>query len=264
MREAITGWRSEYHSPLGLRGSRTRTLLWKARRLKSNERVRDGIEKRQFRGICIRAPPSQESALFRVHHRYPSAVRLHGNLRPPPVGPRGALASGLPRLDDIFGSALRARSKWVDRFRDEEGLNKKGGLILQMESNPALTASILRKAASGASGTVQVAKELHIGPARVITLSRSLRDEGLAEIQTVHPKSAGRPLVKIVPTSLGREYLKAFDELNAKTLKSRPADLFRAIADAEYTRRLAERGLSPTSLLLELNSLVVPLRKPTD
>ena len=133
-----------------------------------------------------------------------------------------------------------------------------------MEINPALAASILKKAANGASGTTQMAKELRIGPARLIELSRSLREEGLTEIRTEHPRSAGRPLVRIVPTPLGEEYLKAYDVLNSKTLKSRPADLLRATTDARYARRLAERGLPTTSLFLELNSLVVPLRRTPD
>jgi len=131
-----------------------------------------------------------------------------------------------------------------------------------MENNLATVSAILKKASSGAFGTSELAKELNIGPARLIKLSRDLRNEGLAEIQTVHAKSAGRPLVKLVPTLLGEEFLEAYDALNSKTLKSRPSDLLRAADDAKYARRLAERGLSPPLVFLELNSLVVPLRRP--
>jgi len=131
-----------------------------------------------------------------------------------------------------------------------------------MENNPSLAAAVLESASSRALGTTRLAKELRIGPARLIRIVRDLRDEGLVEIQTVHAESAGRPLVKVTPTPLGEEYLKAYKALNSKTLKSRPSDLRRAVADAKYARRLAERGLSPISLFLELNSLVVPLRRP--
>ena len=126
-----------------------------------------------------------------------------------------------------------------------------------------MAAAILKNASRGTLGTSQLAKELRIAPARLIRLTRELCDEGLAQLQTVHPKSAGRPLVKLVPTPLGDEYLETYEVLNSKRLKSRPSDLLRAVADAKYARRLAERGLSPTSLFLELNSLVVPIRRPS-
>jgi len=131
-----------------------------------------------------------------------------------------------------------------------------------MENNPALIDTILKNASSGHLGTSLLAKELRIGPARLVKLARDLRDRGLAEIQTVHAKSAGRPLVKIVSTPLGDEYLEAYEAMNSRMLKSRPSDLLRAVSDAKYARRLAERGLSPALLFLELNSLVVPLRRP--
>ena len=135
-------------------------------------------------------------------------------------------------------------------------------MISQMESNHALTAAILRNASDGGLGISQLAKELHIGPARLIKLARDLCDEGLVEIQTVHARTAGRPLVRMKPTPLGDEYLDAYETLSSKMLKSRPSDLLRAVDDANYARRLVERGLSPTALFLELNSLVVALRRP--
>ena len=136
-------------------------------------------------------------------------------------------------------------------------------MISQMESNPALTAAVLKNASNEDLGMSQLAKELHIRPARLIKLARDLFDQGLVEIQTVHAGIVGRPLVKMKLTLLGNEYLDAYEALDSKMLKSRPSDLLRAVADANYTRRLAERGLSPTTLFLELNSLVIPLRRPS-
>jgi len=132
-----------------------------------------------------------------------------------------------------------------------------------MEINPALTAAVLKNASNEDLGVSRLAKELHIRPARLIKLARDLFDEGLVEIQTVHARTAGRPLVKFKPTLLGDEYLDAYEALNSKMLKSRPSDLLRAVADANYARRLVERGLSPTMLFLELNSLVISLRRPS-
>jgi len=134
-------------------------------------------------------------------------------------------------------------------------------LILIMEINPTLAASILR-ARGAASGMLQVAKELHIGPARLVNLVRNLSDKGLVEVQRVRSRSAGRPLVKVIPTPLGNEYLAAYEALDSKILKSRRSDLLRAVADARYAQRLVERGLAPTALSLELSSFVLPLRRP--
>ena len=130
-----------------------------------------------------------------------------------------------------------------------------------MEDNHALTAAVLKSASDEGFGISHLAKELHIRPARLIKLARDLCDEGLVEIQTVHAGTVGRPLVRMKPTLLGKEYLDAYEVLNSKMLKSRPSDLLRAVADANYARRLVERGLSSTTLFLELNSLVIPLRR---
>lgn len=130
-----------------------------------------------------------------------------------------------------------------------------------MENNPALTAAILKRASSGEPGVFRLAKELHIGPAKMIRLANELRDEGLVDIQTVHTRTAGRPSVRIVPTPLADEFLSAYEMMDSKVLKSRPSDLLRAAADGEYARRLSEHGLSPITLFLELNSLVISLRR---
>ena len=133
-----------------------------------------------------------------------------------------------------------------------------------MENNPALTAAVLAKASAGEFGISRLAKALHIGPAALIRLASELRDEGLVDVQLVHAGTVGRPLVKIVPTPLADEYLRAYRVMSSKVLKSRTPDLVRAVADADHARRLSERGLSSTTLFLELNSLVVsPRRVPS-
>ena len=130
-----------------------------------------------------------------------------------------------------------------------------------MEDNPALTAAVLKMASEGDLGISRLAKELHIRPAKMIRLASNLRDAGLVDFQTVHARTVGRPLVRIVPTPLADEYLRAYGVLSLKMLKSRPSDLVRAVADADHARRLSERGLSPIALFLELNSFVSPLRR---
>ncbi len=87
-------------------------------------------------------------------------------------------------------------------------------------------------------------------------------DEGLFEVSTIHTGRAGRPRKRVRPTALGLEYLRTYDALKLKELKSRRVDLSRAAADAEYAQRLADRGVSSYDLFLELNALASNPRRP--
>jgi len=71
----------------------------------------------------------------------------------------------------------------------------------------------------------------------------------------------GRPRILVRPTTLGEDYLDAYEALKMKPLRSRRADLIQAARDGEYALRLEARGLSPFDLFLELNSVVGHDRK---
>ena len=123
------------------------------------------------------------------------------------------------------------------------------------ENNLVLRAELLRLASTGSTGLLLLARKLRIGPAKLITLLDGMREEGLVDIDEAHSNRAGRPMRRVKATELGMEFLKAFDELMLKTLKSRRAELQRASADAEYAKRLASRGVLPYDLFLELNEI---------
>ena len=130
-----------------------------------------------------------------------------------------------------------------------------------MKNNPALVAALLRRASREKLGTAQLAKKMRLGPARLIALVNELKDQGLVEVEPVHSQSPGRPLATLRTTPLGVEFLAAYETLALKALRSHPSDLRRAVADAEYARRLASRGVNAYDLFLELNSLVIPIRE---
>jgi len=115
---------------------------------------------------------------------------------------------------------------------------------------------VLRAAVGGRTGVGELAKELRVGPARLIVLLRDMKEQGLVEIGEVRSGRAGRPRIKVGATELGKAYLKAYGSLISIPLTSRRADLERAVEDADYATRLIAAGNSPYDLFLELNRIV--------
>jgi len=122
------------------------------------------------------------------------------------------------------------------------------------ETNFVARAALLRASAVRA-GVRQLSKELGMGPSMVIGLRREMLEEGLVEVGGAHSSGPGRPRELVKPTSLGREFLRAYEALLSIPLKSRRTDLLRAAADARYAARLSSRGVSTVELFLGLNSL---------
>lgn len=124
-----------------------------------------------------------------------------------------------------------------------------------LEKNLSTKAALLTLSSMYRAGVLQLAKDLHVGPAKLIGLVAELREEGLLDLGEVRMRRAGRPKRRFRVTALGIEFLSAYEALLLKMLKSRRSDLRRAVADANYARRLASRGASTYDLFLELNAL---------
>lgn len=115
---------------------------------------------------------------------------------------------------------------------------------------------VLKAAKTQPIGIRALAKELRRRPETVISLVKEMEEQGLLEREMEKRGIRGKPRHLIKSTVLGEDYLASYEALELKPLRSRRADLVRAIRDAEYAERLVARGLSPFHLLLELNSLV--------
>ena len=129
-------------------------------------------------------------------------------------------------------------------------------MISTLEKNPVTEAELLRLLSIHREGVQSLAKEFNVGPARLIRLLSGLEEAGLVDSTEVRSEQAGRPKRRFAVTALGQEFLRAYEATELKKLKSRRSDLRRAVADAEYARRLASHGISTIDLFLELNSLV--------
>lgn len=115
---------------------------------------------------------------------------------------------------------------------------------------------ILKAVKHQPTGVKELAKKLNHRPETIITLIEEMEEHGLLEKKTEKRSSRGRPKHLIKPTTLGEDYITAYDTLESKPLRSRRTDLTHAAKNAEYADRLLERGLSPFSLALELNTIV--------
>jgi len=80
-----------------------------------------------------------------------------------------------------------------------------------------------------------------------------MNEEQLIETQVSKIPKKGRPKQFIRATPLGCEFLDAYQKLKMKPLRARKEDLKRAAKDARYVNRLAENGLSPFQIFMELN-----------
>ena len=116
-------------------------------------------------------------------------------------------------------------------------------------------AKILEAVTSNSYGVKEIIQKVQgTRASNIISLVKDMRQERLVELQQV-PTSRGRPKKKIIPTSLGCEFLETYRKLKAKPLKSRKSDLERAKKDAAYTERLVTFGHSPFQLFMELNTI---------
>lgn len=117
-------------------------------------------------------------------------------------------------------------------------------------------AELLKAIIQQPTGIRELAKRLNHRPENIIALIEEMEEQGLIEKEIEKRKNQGRPRLLAKPTTLGEEYLIAFQTLESKLLRSRRTDLARAVKDAEYAKRLVTRKRSPFNLALELSALV--------
>jgi hypothetical protein len=117
-------------------------------------------------------------------------------------------------------------------------------------------AKILEAVTSDSYGVKEIVQKVQgIRASNIISLVKDMRRERLVQVQQVPRSGPGRPKMKIIPTSLGYEFLETYRKLKAKPLRSRHSDLERAKKDAAYTERLVKSGHSPFQLFMELNTI---------
>ncbi len=105
-------------------------------------------------------------------------------------------------------------------------------------------------------GVREMIKTLSKRAETVVSLIKEMESMGLVEASLSKSLRKGRPRRVISMTILGEDYLNTLNELRVKPLRSSRNDLVKAKRDAEYVRRLLDRGKDPYRAFLELNSIV--------
>ena len=116
--------------------------------------------------------------------------------------------------------------------------------------------SLLSIVREGPLGVRELAKKMRRKTQSVVSLIKKMVASGLVEMRPERTSRRGRPRQVISMTALGEDYLKTFNELRIKPLRSSKSDLMRAKRDAEYVNRLIDRGKDPYKAFIELNSIV--------
>jgi len=119
---------------------------------------------------------------------------------------------------------------------------------------------ILEVVASNPCGVRDLVYRLSWRTSKVISLLKTMNQEGIIELQVARYSSRGRPKKIIKCTRLGLEFFESYRILKAKLLRARKQDIERAVKDALYTKRLVESGHSPFKLFMELNTIVYNIK----
>ena len=116
-------------------------------------------------------------------------------------------------------------------------------------------------ASSNEFGVRDLVLMLKMKNSNVISLLRRMEQEMLIEARVAKDIKKGRPKKRFSATPLGEDFLDTYKKLSLKRLRSTKADLYRAVKDAQYARRLADRDHSTFEVFMELNAIASNIKK---
>jgi len=122
-------------------------------------------------------------------------------------------------------------------------------------------AQVLEAISSAPRGVRDVAQALTCRTSRVVLLLKEMEGERLIEVRQTSSPKRGRPKKVMRCTPLGFEFLDAYRKMRMTPLRSRNADLERAVKDALYAERLVARGHDAFRLFMELNKIARNIEK---
>ncbi len=114
---------------------------------------------------------------------------------------------------------------------------------------------VLEAACSATCGVRDLVHLMKWKTSSVVNLLKVMSNESLIDLQPLQQPKRGRPKTVVVCTPLGLEFLEKYRRLKMMPLKARKEDLARAVKDAEFARRLVERGQLPFKVFMELNTI---------
>ena len=125
-------------------------------------------------------------------------------------------------------------------------------------------AKILEITTSKTCGVRDLIHLLKMKTSNITSLLKKMEEEQLISTQFAKKNKKGRPKKRVIPTSLGHEFLETYKKLNLNIIKSRKTDLDHAAKDAKYAERLVENGHSPFQIFLELNTIASNIKNSSE
>lgn len=89
---------------------------------------------------------------------------------------------------------------------------------------------------------------------------KRMEEQGLITFIYESSGKKGRPRKMAQATELGKEYLRDFHQMRAKTLSARRIDFESVFKDLELKHRLVSQGKHPHELFMELRDALIDIR----
>lgn len=121
-------------------------------------------------------------------------------------------------------------------------------------------AAVLKAIEPNPCGVRELVEKLHWKTQRVISLLRTMQEEGVIEFYENVASSRGRPKKLVVPSILGGEFLEAFERCKRKAIQINRNDIKSAVYQANLVKKLEEYHVSPFQRFWELSSIALRLR----
>jgi len=121
-------------------------------------------------------------------------------------------------------------------------------------------AAILNVIRPNPCGVRELVERLRWKTERIISLLKTMENEGLIEFHENVTPNRGRPKKLIVASTLGGEFLETFEKCQRKAIQINHNDIRSAVHQANLAKKLEEYHVSPFQRFWELNSIALKIR----
>jgi len=121
-------------------------------------------------------------------------------------------------------------------------------------------ATILNVIRPNPCGVRELVERLCWKTERVISLLKTMENEGLIEFHENITSNRGRPKKLIVTSILGGEFLDTFEKCRGKAIQINHNDIKSAVHQANLAKKLEKYLVSPFQRFWELNSIALKVR----
>jgi len=121
-------------------------------------------------------------------------------------------------------------------------------------------AAIIKVINANPYGVRELVEKLHWKAERVISLLKTMQEQGLIEFHENITPNRGRPKKLIVASTLGSEFLETFERCQRKAIQINPNDIKSAIYQADLAKKLEGYHVSPFQRFWELTSIALRVR----